>query len=189
MGAGTGGVLLLRWYWWRINAWSEISSMTAAFIVSMSLQRVHFSGNTSVIFAKSTMITTLITTVVWLVTTLLTAPETDERLVKFYRRVQPTVHGWKRIAALAPEIPPVRDFAANTFDWLMGCVLVYCAMFGIGELILQAWVAGLLLFACAAVAGYLIYWSLARRGWETLSGRVDTPLDGGESEIVAPTGD
>ena len=74
MGAGTGGVLLLRWYWWRINAWSEISSMVAAFVVSMSLQWVEFSGNTSVVFAKTTMITTTITTVVWLVTTLLTQP-------------------------------------------------------------------------------------------------------------------
>src|SRR5216684_5951912 len=170
MGAGTGGVLLLRWYWWRINAWSEISSMSAAFVVSLSLQWVHFSGNSSVVFAKTALITTVATTAVWLVATLLTQPESDERLVKFYRRVQPTIHGWKRIAALAPDIAPVRDFTANAFDWVMGCTLVYCAMFGIGELVLQAWLAGFLLFACAAIAGYLIYWSLSRRGWETLSG-------------------
>jgi SSS family solute:Na+ symporter len=176
MGAGTGGVLLLRWYWWRINAWSEISSMIAAFIVSMSLQWVHFSGNSSVVFAKSTMITVVVTTVVWVTTTLLTEPESDERLATFYRRVQPTIHGWKRIAALAPEIVPVRDFAANTFDWVMGCTLVYCAMFGIGELVLQAWIAGLVLLACAAIAGYLIYWSLSRRGWQTLSGNLERPV-------------
>jgi hypothetical protein len=186
MGAGTGGVLLLRWYWWRINAWSEISSMTAAFIVSMSLQWVHFSGNSSVVFAKSTMITTMATTAVWLVATLLTQPESDERLLKFYRRVQPTIHGWKRIAALAPDIVPVRDFAANAFDWVMGCTLVYCAMFGIGELVLQAWLAGFVLFACAAIAGYLIYWSLSRRGWETLSGGANSPSPASHSEAPAP---
>jgi SSS family solute:Na+ symporter len=176
MGAGTGGVLLLRWYWWRINAWSEISSMVAAFVVSMSLQWVEFSGNTSVVFAKTTMITTTITTVVWLVTTLLTQPESEERLLKFYRKVQPTVHGWKRIALLAPEIKPVRDLASSTFDWVMGCTLVYCCMFGIGELVLQAWLTGFFLLACAAVAGYLIYWSLSRRGWQTLSGNAEKPL-------------
>jgi len=170
MGAGTGGVLLLRWYWWRINAWSEISSMVAAFVVSISLQWVTFSGNGSVVFAKTAMITTGATTIVWIVTTLLTRPETDERLLSFYRRVQPTVHGWKRIAKLAPEIKPVRDFRANTFDWVMGCTLIYCCMFGIGELVLQAWLTGLLLLLCGAIAGYLIYWSLSRRGWETLSG-------------------
>jgi len=62
MGAGTGGVLLLRWYWWRINAWSEISSMIAAFVVSMALQWVHFSGTAQSCLRKSTMITTLVTT-------------------------------------------------------------------------------------------------------------------------------
>jgi SSS family solute:Na+ symporter len=175
MGAGTGGVLLLRWYWWRINAWSEISAMIAAFVVSVSLQWVNFSGNTSVVFAKSTMITTAVTTAVWLITTLLTQPESDSRLVSFYRRVRPTVHGWRRIASLAPEIKPVRDFAANTFDWVMGCAMVYCTMFGIGELVLQAWLMGVILLACAAVAGRLIYWSLSKRGWQTLSGTLETP--------------
>jgi hypothetical protein len=175
--------LLLRWYWWRINAWSEISSMTAAFIISMSLQWVHFSGNSSVVFAKSTMITTLATTGVWLLATLITKPENDERLVKFYRRVQPTIHGWKRVAALAPEIAPVRDFSANTFDWVMGCTLVYCAMFGIGEFVMQAWLTGLLLFTCAAVAGYLIYWSLGRRGRQTLSGNVEKAVPDSAAEV------
>ena len=170
MGAGTGAVLLLRWYWWRVNAWSEISSMVAAFIVSMSQTRIHFEGNDSVVFAKSAMITTVSTTVVWLVTTLLTPAESDERLLTFYRRIRPTVHGWKRIAAMAPEIEPVRDLGANTFDWIMGCTLVYCAMFGIGKLVLQEWLPGLVLLVVAAVAGYFIYWSLSRRGWETLSG-------------------
>jgi SSS family solute:Na+ symporter len=183
MGAGTGGVLLLRWYWWRINAWSEISSMIAAFIVSMSLQGVQFSGNSSVVFAKATMITTAITTVVWLTTTLLTQPESETLLLKFYRKVQPTVHGWKRIAALAPEITPVRDLASNAFDWVMGCTLVYCCMFGIGELVLQAWLVGFLLLVCAAVAGYLIYWSLSRRGWETLSGSTERPLAASHKEV------
>jgi SSS family solute:Na+ symporter len=181
MGAGTGAVLMLRWYWWRINAWSEISSMIAAFIVSTALQYVQFSGNTSVVFAKTAMITTSATTLVWLVTTLLTRPEADERLLHFYRRVQPTIHGWKRIAAMAPDIKPVRDLGANAFDWVMGCVLVYCCLFGIGELVLQAWLSGVLLLGCGGAAGYFIYWSLSRRGWETLSGGVKKTIPPGQS--------
>jgi solute:Na+ symporter, SSS family len=185
MGAGTGGVLMLRWYWWRVNAWSEISAMIAAFVVSVSLQSVAFSGNNSVVFAKTALITTAVTTVVWLATTLLTRPESDERLLKFYRRVQPTIHGWKHIAALAPEIKPVRDLGANTFDWIMGCTLVYCCMFGIGELVLQAWISGFVLLMIAAIAGYLIYSSLSRRGWATLSGttEAETPLTAPSPEI------
>ncbi|HKT47552.1 MAG TPA: sodium:solute symporter family protein [Candidatus Acidoferrales bacterium] len=170
MGAGTGGVLLLRWYWSRINAWSEISSMIAAFVVSIGLTRVQFSGNSSVVFAKSAMITAGVTTIVWLVVTMLTSPEPDAHLLAFYRRVHPTVHGWRRIAAMAPEIAPVRDLRANTFDWVMGCALVYCSMFGIGELVLQEWIPGIVLMAAAALSGYAIYWSLSRRGWQTLSG-------------------
>jgi SSS family solute:Na+ symporter len=189
MGAGTGGVLMLRWYWWRVNAWSEISAMIAAFIVSVSLSRVEFSGNTSVVFAKTALITTAATTVVWLVTTLLTRPESDDRLLKFYRRVHPTIHGWKRIALLAPEINPVRDFKANAFDWVMGCTLVYCCMFGIGELVLQAWLSGFVLLSIATLAGYFIFWSLSRRGWETLSGGEDNPMPVSKKEISLQEGD
>ena len=174
MGAGTGGVLMLRWYWWRVNAWSEISAMVAAFVTSISLAQMSFTGNTTVVFAKTALITTAVTTIVWLVVTMITPPETDERLLKFYRRVHPTLLGWKRIAALAPEIKPVRDLGANTFDWIMGCTLVYCCMFGIGELVLQEWVTGIVLLIISAVAGYFIYWSLSRRGWETLSGASDS---------------
>ncbi len=170
MGAGTGSVLVLRWYWWRINAWSEISSMIAAFIVSMSLTRIEFAGNSSVVFAKTALITTAVTTFVWLVTTLITKPEPEAKLVQFYRRVRPTIHGWKHIAALAPEVTPVRDFSANTFDWIMGCALVYCTMFSIGEFALHEWLMGILLLVAAALSGYFIYWSLSRRGWQTLSG-------------------
>ena len=189
MGAGTGGVLMLRWYWWRVNAWSEISAMTAAFVVSVSLQRMEFSGNNAVVFAKTALLTTAATTVVWLVTTLLTPPESDDRLLKFYRRVHPTIHGWKRIALLAPDIKPVRDFKANAFDWLMGCTLVYCCMFGIGELVLQAWVTGFVLLTVAAIAGYFIYWSLSRRGWETLSGAADDSLPVSDAKIGLQEGD
>jgi SSS family solute:Na+ symporter len=176
MGAGTGGVLLLRWYWWRINAWSEISSMIAAFVVSVSLTRVHFAGNDSVVFAKTALITAGVTTLVWIITTLVTPAEPEQLLLKFYRRVHPTVHGWKHIAALAPEMPPVRDLSANAFDWIMGCTLVYCAMFGIGEIVLQEWLPGFILLVCAALSGYFIFWSLSRRGWKTLSGEQPVPL-------------
>jgi Na+/proline symporter len=171
MGAGTGSVLLLRWYWWRINAWSEISSMIAAFAVSMSLTRIQFAGNNSVVFAKTALITTAATTVVWLLTTLVTRPEPEAKLVQFYRRVRPTIHGWKHIAALAPDVTPVRDLTANAFDWIMGCALVYCAMFSIGEFALHDWLMGAVLLIAATLSGYFIYWSLSRRGWQTLSGR------------------
>jgi Na+/proline symporter len=170
IGFGTGIVYILRWYWSRINAWSEVIAMAAAAVTTVLLTQVSFSGNGAVVYAKTAIITTAVTTVAWLVATFVTAPESDEKLLSFYRRVHPSVYGWKRIAKLAPELPEVRDAASNTFDWIMGCIMVYGALFGIGELVFAQWVWGLALLATAAVAGYLIFWDLSRRGWSTFSG-------------------
>src|SRR6201991_3752335 len=101
-GAGTGTVLLLRWFWWRINAWSEISAMIAAAVVSLYLQSSHGphrdSDNTQQ-FAYLMLTTVGITTVIWVIVTLLTPPETMETLVGFYRRVHPAGPGWAPVAA------------------------------------------------------------------------------------------
>jgi solute:Na+ symporter, SSS family len=84
--------------------------------------------------------------------------------------VHPTVYGWQRISKLVPELPEVRDVASNAFNWVMGCVLVYGCLFGIGKLVFGEWGWGILLLLVASVAGYLIFWDLSRRGWATLSG-------------------
>ncbi len=169
LGVGTGAVYILRWYWWRINAWSEISAMIVAALVAIYLHS-RLPGDDPVTFAKTSLITAGITTVAWIAATFLTPAESEERLLAFYRRVRPTVHGWKRIAALAPEIPQVRDVTSNAFDWVMGCVLVYATLFGIGKIIFGDWIPGVLLLVVAAGAGYLIFWDLSRRGWQALSG-------------------
>ena len=170
VGFGTGAVYILRWYWWRINAWSEISAMVVAAAVTFWLSRFTFSGNSSVVYAKSALITGGITTVAWLVATFLSQPESDETLIGFYKRVHPTVYGWKKIARLVPELPEVRDVAANSFNWLMGVILVYGCLFGIGKLVFQEWLSGVLLLLIAGVSGYTIFWNLSRSGWTTLSG-------------------
>jgi solute:Na+ symporter, SSS family len=170
LGAGTGAVYILRWFWWRINAWSEISAMLVAAIVTLVLSHVQFTGSDPVVFAKSTLITAGFTTVAWILFTIFTPAEPEATLLAFYRRVHPMVHGWKRIAALAPDLPPVRDFTANAFDTVMGVILVYGCLFGIGKLIFGAWLMATILLLAAAIAGYLIWWDLNRRGWETLSG-------------------
>jgi Na+/proline symporter len=171
VGFGTGAVYILRWYWSRINAWSEISAMIVAAAVTIGLRDFSFAGNDALVYAKKTLITGGITTVAWIMVTFLTPAESDATLVAFYRRVHPTVYGWKRIAKLVPELPPVKDVASNAFSWVMGVVLVYGCLFGIGKLVFEQWGQGILLLAAAAVAGYLIFWDLSRRGWETLSGK------------------
>src|SRR5215467_12318150 len=178
VGFGTGAVYILRWYWSRINAWSEISSMIAAAAMTVLLHWHHngqllipLQGSEALVYAKSSLLTGGVTTLVWLLATFLTRPESDETLTTFYRRVHPTVYGWRRIATMVPELPAVRDVASNAFDWIMGIVLVYGCLFGIGKLVFGEWGWGMALLAMAALAGYLIFWDLSRRGWETLSGR------------------
>jgi len=172
IGAGTGAVYLLRWYWWRINAWSEVSAMLAAAITTALLRTViHIQGTEAIVFAKSIFLTVAVTSVVWLAVTFLTAPEPESKLLEFYRRVRPGVTGWKQVAALAPEVPASRDGWYNLMDWLLGCLMVYMTLFGIGKLLLGSTGLGILFLAIAVIAGYTIYWDFSKRGWETLSGR------------------
>jgi solute:Na+ symporter, SSS family len=168
-GAGTGAVLILRWYWWRINAWSEVSAMATAFVVSIVLQTAfHLDSDNPVQFAYLILITVAVTTVVWLVVTFVTAPESDATLVGFYRRVRPSVSGWNRIAGLAPEVRASSDLGWNLLDWLCGCALIYGALFGIGKIILKDYGAGIVFLAVAAAAAGVIYWDLSRRGWSSV---------------------
>jgi TM2 domain-containing membrane protein YozV len=117
------------------------------------------------------LITGLVTTIAWVIATFVTRPESDETLIGFYKRVHPTVYGWRRIAELVPEMPQVRDVAANAFNWVMGVILVYGCLFGIGKIVFGQLGWGLLLLALSGIAGYLIFWDLSRRGWSTFSGK------------------
>jgi solute:Na+ symporter, SSS family len=176
VGAGTGAVYLLRWYWWRVNAWSEVSSMSAALLTTLALNiriggkaLINFSGSAPDVFAKTIFFTVAVTSAVWLIVTFLTEPEPQSKLLEFYRRVRPSRTGWAPIARLAPEVQVAGDGWYNLMDWLLGCLMVYAALFGIGKIILGNPGLGLILLAVSAVCGYLIYRDLSRRGWETLS--------------------
>jgi Na+/proline symporter len=157
IGAGTGGVYLLRWYWWRINAWSEIAAMATAIVVTVALKWLKpFSGDGVVLFAKTSLATTALTTVAWIAVTFLTKPEKDDVLVKFYRKVRPYIAGWKAVAQLAPEVPQTRDLGRNLLSWALGCGMVYLALFGSGKMLLGNLGLGIVLLVLAAICAALL---------------------------------
>jgi Na+/proline symporter len=169
-GAGTGLVLLLRWFWWRINAWSEVSAMSAAFVTSLALQLgAGLDSDKPVDFAWIMIITVSVTTIVWLTVTFLTKPESDQTLLKFYLRARPGIRGWGPIARLAPDIPDTGDGWRRALDWLAGCALIYGVLFGTGKLLLGEWTTGLLLFGLGLAGGAVIWWDLGRRGWGSVA--------------------
>ncbi|MGB2959140.1 MAG: sodium:solute symporter family protein [Bacteroidota bacterium] len=160
-GAGLGLVLILRWYWWRINAWSEILAMITPFLVFGYLRLF-----TTVQFPETLFAIVGITTVVWVAATFLTAPVDEEKLIDFFRRVHPGGPGWKRIERLVPDVKGDSGFGVLTVCWLSGMVLVYSMLFGIGKLIFGEIGLGVFFVALGCVAGAIIYRLLSRQGFE-----------------------
>lgn len=158
IGAGTGAVYILRWYWWRVNAWSEISAMACSLGVSLGLNAWHpFSGNSSLVFAKGAVATTVVTTIAWLTVTLLTKPEPDHVLERFYRNVRPDVRGWRRIAAQVPDVKDSREIGGNLIAWALGTSMVYLCLFGTGKILLRQPGQGTVLLVGSVICGVLLY--------------------------------
>ncbi|MBU6401695.1 MAG: sodium:proline symporter, partial [Verrucomicrobia bacterium] len=169
LGAGTGSVLILRWFWWRINAWSEVAAMLSSFVVSMILEfGVGLDTNRPDEFAYTVLITVVCSTVTWLTATWLTAPEDQDRLIAFYRRVRPGAALWGPIAREAPEVSNQTGSSLLLLDWVAGCAMIYLLLFGTGKIIFGAWVTGAWFVLAGLVAGGFVYWELNRRNWRVL---------------------
>ena len=171
LGSGTGLVLILRWYWWRINAWSEISAMGASMAVSLVAMWwfkrpgavAEGPGAEFEIQAKTMLVTVVVSTVVWLAVTFLTKPEPDEKLRSFYDRVRPGGPGWARVStAMGLGREGIPGGALSFANWGLAIVLVYSALFGIGKVILGATASGLGLLALAAVCFAAVMRNLRR---------------------------
>ena len=170
LGAGTGAVYILRWYWWRINAWSEVSAMSASFVVSLFLQSfLGMDTKDPAIFAKVMLITVFISTIVWLAVTFLTKPENDKTLIEFYTKIKPGGMMWKPIEKLAPNVMQETGLGWNLLDWAAGIIMIYSALFGVGKIILGSLLIGIILLLIAGSALLFIWWDLNRRGWKTWS--------------------
>jgi Na+/proline symporter len=169
IGAGTGSVFILRWFWWRINAWSEVSAMLTSFVVSLFLQYgLGWDSDKPDEMAKTVLVTVACSTLVWIAVTFLTPPEDRKTLLAFYRRVRPGAALWGPIAREAKDVTPPRDGWRNLLDWAAGCVCIYLALFGVGKLIFGETLLGVVFLVISIASGVLVYWDLSRRGWKVI---------------------
>jgi hypothetical protein len=137
IGAGTGLLYMLRWYWWRINAWCEVVAMVSSFVVSLAFFLLRKAGH-PLPFAHSVIYSVAFTTVAWLITAFIGGQTSRERLVAFYRKVHPAGPGWKpiRIAAGVSEAEAAAesdDLGRATLGWVAGCLTIWSALFATGE--------------------------------------------------------
>jgi Na+/proline symporter len=168
VGAGTGLLYLLRWFWWRINAWSEIAAMASSFLLAAILFIAERRGFT-IPAHVSLLVTVALTTAVWMAATLATRPADDETLRRFYRAARPSGAGWRRIRAECPDAPPPDDLSLAATGWVAGVALVYGALFGSGHLLFGHLGPGLTGVAIA-IAGLIVLARVLPRLWR------DTPV-------------
>lgn len=150
--AGIGAVLILRWFWWRINAWSEISAMIAPLIIYPIAHYVY--GIESPITLYPTVIGT---TIVWLIVTFITKP-TDEKVLKsFFERVHPGGVGWKKYSRKYTDVIVDKGYGRLFINWIFGVVLVYSVLYATGRIIFQEYVTAAFALLLSAISVLIIY--------------------------------
>jgi len=225
IGAGTGIVFMLRWFWWRINAWSEISSMVSSLVIALFLiygfrpmvswldwlqvillailvfavigvsafliisahPRVArgvavTAWSTIIVMAlvvaawliypvkleshHHILVTAVSTILVWVSVTLLTEPVDEERLLAFYRLTRPGGPGWQPMRRKAPDVMADRNIGSSLLCWLLGVVVVYSMLFGVGKIVLGMALQGCGMILIGAVSAALMIFLMQKSGWE-----------------------
>jgi Na+/proline symporter len=164
IGAGTGLLYLLRWFWWRVSAWSEIAAMTSSFLVALAFFVARKMG-VQIPSHISLLSTVALTSVVWIATTFLAPPTDEATLVSFFTLVRPSGPGWAPIARRAGVSATADALPQALLGWVLGCTFVYSALFGTGSLLYgrmpQFW-TWLVVFALSGIGMFKVlrgYWT------------------------------
>tara|TARA_R110002051_G_scaffold115026_1_gene188045 strand:+ start:45522 stop:47333 length:1812 start_codon:yes stop_codon:yes gene_type:complete len=179
-GAGTGLIFILRWFWWRINAWSEITAMFASGIISIILKLTPFGA---FLFATDTgvfpdwseyIFIVVVTTLIWLIATFMTQPESKDTLRNFYKIIQPGGPGWTKVVndanEDAVEIVETKEkwsVPAGISAMLLGVVLIYSIMFATGYWIYGRTTQAIVLTIISIISGILLI-----KAWNRLKGNI-----------------
>ncbi|MBN1164276.1 MAG: Na+:solute symporter [Candidatus Krumholzibacteriota bacterium] len=162
--AGVGSVYIARWYWWRVNAWSEITAMAAALVCTLVFgalsTRSGLSGRAFLIFPYSTALTVVVSVSAWITVTLLTPPVGADQLERFYKKVRPGGPGWKPVGARIPGVEPGRFNFRTLLNILAGLVMMISSLVGTGRVVLGKPGEGAWMLALALASGGVLFFSL-----------------------------
>ena len=158
IGAGTGLIFILRWFWWRINAYSEIAAMIVSFFIAWYF-KYDYEG--SVPSHWQMVIGVVITTIVWLTVTFATRPTDQSTLAAFYKKIRPYDYGWKKVIAQLDDVPIQENgLRLDVMSMVYGCIAIYCLLFSTGYFIYGNIMLGLMTLIVAIFAALLL-----RRNW------------------------
>jgi SSS family solute:Na+ symporter len=181
VGAGTGLLYLVRWFWWRVNAWCEVNAMISSFVFSILLLVLRKFG-VIVPTHYALILTVLVTTISWMLTAFL-GPQTDrETLVRFYRKVRPFGPGWKCVRREAGLTEAEAKAAGDSFPlaivgWVSGSLTIWSALFTVGNALYGRWIfAGALL--AVFVASGIVLIKVVNRLWDKKPVAPGTPAAG-----------
>jgi len=168
MSSGIGLVLILRWFWWRINAWSEISAMIAPYAIFPVLKYGFGLDPISADFEQCLLIIVAWSTFVWVTVTFLTKPADEAILKSFYTKVHPGGIGWKRFKTICPEVAPDSGYGYLFANWFLGCVMVLGFLFGFGKLLFHEYLYAGIFLGVAILAGFTIIRIMRKIGWKSI---------------------
>jgi solute:Na+ symporter, SSS family len=158
IGAGTGLIFILRWFWWRVNAYSEITGMLVSFVVALVFEFTELG----LADHEKLVLGVAITTVAWITVTLLTKPTDTHKLISFYNKITPYGSGWKGFKKLADErgalLASTHDnFTIDLGSMLLGIVFVYAGLFGTGYLLYGNYTGCFILYGLALLSGGSVF--------------------------------
>jgi Na+/proline symporter len=161
IGAGTGLLYLLRWFWWRINPYSEIAAMISSFLVAVGILVARKNG---LVLADhwALIVSVAITTVIWVAVTFVTPPTPRATLVSFVKLVRPAGPGWAELRAEAGVTSSPDSLSQALLGWMLGCAMVYAAMFATGNFLYGRLTSGTVCLVICLTTGALLYRLLTR---------------------------
>jgi Na+(H+)/acetate symporter ActP len=178
IGAGTGLLYMLRWFWWRINAWCEVVAMISSFAISIVLFIMAKAGH-GLPFAPSVLFTVGFTTACWLITAFVSAPTSKERLIAFYKKVHPAGPGWANIrkeAGVSEADAALHGdhMGMATVGWISGCAVIWSALFAIGNYLYGRFVPAITLTVVFVASGWVLIYVMTHL-WTGKTEALDAP--------------